>query len=84
MIITYKTSKDYYHEVVDAVIEGEQFRYLFIQYFMHAEDKVGHKKFEWVDYILDKYLLYSRTGFTKMESQIGGMMDGLELILDKE
>ena len=81
-MITYKTTNDYYREVVDAVIEGEPFHFMFLQYYIHAKDRLGSKRPEWIDYILDSYTKYTKTGFTKMESQINSMMDGLEEILE--
>lgn len=35
----------------------------------------------WVDYLLDKYNQYQGTGFTKVESKINALSDGLEALV---
>jgi hypothetical protein len=36
----------------------------------------------WVDYLLDKYVQYNSAGFSRDESEINALMDGLESLVN--
>lgn len=75
------SNNEVYNDVVEAVFTKKPFKYFRQQYHIITTDYEAKYYQQWVDYILDKYNNYVTCGFTKDESKINSLMDGLEALV---
>lgn len=75
---------DFYREAYEYTTHYKRPFSFFNKYYIICTDRradFGNVHLPWINHLLDSYLKYGSAGFTKDESSVNSLLDGLEALI---